>query len=59
MAGIPFFLNSLRLTSSPAIRGDSIAEDCDIPPPIFFLTDMAGNIPLLTCDDWEIGHDVR
>ena len=58
MAGIPFFLNSLRLTSSPAIRGDSIAEDCDILF-FFFLTDMAGNIPLLTCDDWEIGHDVR
>lgn len=57
MAGIPFFLDSLRLTSLPAVRGDSITDDCDLL--FFFLTDKAGNIPLPTCDDWEIGDDVR
>lgn len=47
MAGIPFFLDSLRLTSLPAICGDSITDDCDLLF-FFFLTDKAGNIPLPT-----------
>lgn len=54
MAGIPFFLNSLRLTSSPAIRGDSIAEDCDIPPPFFFFNWYGREYS--TSDLWWLGN---